>query len=85
MAGVGITVDGRIANVFEELRAAVLDDGQVEQFRMVVDEVDVIRTGDEFRLLRTLIKKPMLVLTPRIRNSLRTRSIFSAASLWVRP
>ena len=51
MAGVGITVDGRIANVFEELRAAVLDDGQVEQFRMVVDEVDVIRTGDEFRTL----------------------------------
>ena len=51
MAGVGIAIDGRIADIFEELRATVLDDGQVEQFRMVIDEVDVVRTSDKFRTL----------------------------------
>ena len=51
MTGIGIAVDSRIADIFEELRTTVLDNGQVEQFRMIVDEVYIIRASNEFRAL----------------------------------
>ena len=49
MTSASIAVNRRFTDVFQQLRAAVLYDGQVKQFRMVVNEVDIVRTVHEFR------------------------------------
>ena len=48
---IGITVNRRIADIFQELRTTVMDDRQIEQFRMFINEIDVVIALDERRLL----------------------------------
>ena len=38
----GIAINRDFANIFEELRAPVMDHGQVKELRMVIDKIDIV-------------------------------------------
>ena len=81
----GIAIDRDFANIFEELRTPIMDHGQVKELRVVIDKIDIVVAAYKGGFAQDVGQKPMFVLTPRIRNSSSSRSIFCTAWAWVRP